>query len=403
VFQQALHFVAQQDAEVFGHAPAAPAVFALHGDGGEPYVSKTANLRRRLMRLLGIPDSSRRLNLRERVMRIEWTETGSDFESGLLLYAALRLEFPRTYAARLRWRPAHLIRLILENDYPRAMVTTRITTLRRRSLYYGPFPARSLAEKFLNDSLDLFKLRRCTDDLAPDAAFPGCIYSEMKMCLAPCFRGCSESDYHAEVERVQQWLDTGGQSLVRELAAERDRASSALEFEKAAATHLRWEKAATAASNLDEIVRRIDRLNGVVVQPSALPDHVALFRLEGGRLSGPVQFAIEQQSAEHTAKPRSMESRVIEALTAIPELPAGTAQETLEHLAYLKRWYYRSAKPGELFLADLRGELPLRRVVRGISRVFRGEPSAGEPSETAHDYWINRGRAAQLNPDNYNL
>ena len=403
MFQQAQNFVAEQDAEAFGRAPAAPAVFALRGDSGEPYVSKTANLRRRLNRLLGKPDASRRLNLRDQVKRIEWTQTGSDFESGLLLYTVLRREFPRTYAARLRWRPAPLIRLIAENPYPRAMVTTRVGTLRGRSLYYGPFPSRSMAEKFLNDSLDLFKLRRCTDDLAPDSAFPGCIYSEMKMCLAPCFRGCSDAEYRAEVERVQQWFDTGGQSLVRELAAERDRASSALEFENAAATHLRWEKATAAASTLDEIVRRIDRLNGLIVQPSAVADHVALFRLEGSRFSGPVQFTIEQQSAQQTAKPRSMESRVTEALAATPMLPAGTAQETLEQLAYLKRWYYRSTRLGELFLTDARGELPLRRVVRGISRVFRGEAAAGEPSETAHDYWINRGRASQLNPDNYNL
>ncbi len=402
MFEQALEFVSERDAEVFSRAPEAPAVFALRGDGGEPYISKTANLRRRLVRLLGKPDSSRRLNLRERVRRIEWTQTGSDFESGLLLYRALRLEFPRNYAARLRLRPAPLIRLIIENDYPRALVTTRIATLRGRSVYYGPFATRALAEKSLNDALDLFKIRRCTDDLAPDPGFPGCIYSEMKMCLAPCFRGCTEAEYANEVERVQQWFDTGGQSLVRELAHQRDQASGALEFEKAAAAHARWEKASNAA-HLDEIVRRVDRIHGLIVQPSALGDHVALFQLDAGRLRGPVPLALEHQLAEHTAKPRSMESRVIEALAAAPPLPAATALEATEHLAYLKRWHYRSTRVGEIFLADARGELPLRRIVRGISRVFRGESPAGEPSETAHDYWVNRGRAAQLNPDNYNV
>jgi excinuclease ABC subunit C len=46
----------------------------------------------------------------------------------------------------------------------------------------------------MNDSLDFFKMRRCVDDLHPDPAFPGCIYSEMKMCLAPCFKGCSDEE-----------------------------------------------------------------------------------------------------------------------------------------------------------------------------------------------------------------
>ena len=55
----------------------------------------------------------------------------------------------------------------------------------------------------MNHSLDFFKMRRCIDDLHPDPAFPGCIYSEMKMCLAPCFKGCTDSDYADEVKRVR--------------------------------------------------------------------------------------------------------------------------------------------------------------------------------------------------------
>jgi hypothetical protein len=39
----------------------------------------------------------------------------------------------------------------------------------------------------------------------------------------------------------------------------------------------------------------------------------------------------------------------------------------------LRRWFYRSSKAGEIFFADEKGMLPMRRVVRGVSRVFRGE------------------------------
>src|SRR5439155_20120426 len=159
----------------------------------EPYVSKTANVRKRLLRLLAPPESqSKRLNLRERVARIEYSLTGSDFESMLLLYKMLRREFPKNYQKRLRLHPAPLIRLNLANEYPRAYVTTRIGRLSGRSIYYGPFRSKAVAEKFMNDSLDLFKMRRCTFDLNPDPSFPGCVYSEMKMCLAPCFKGCTD-------------------------------------------------------------------------------------------------------------------------------------------------------------------------------------------------------------------
>ena len=49
----------------------------------------------------------------------------------------------------------------------------------------------------------------------------------------------------------------------------------------------------------------------------------------------------------------------------------------------------------ELFLAE-NGELPMRRVVRGVSRVFRGEKPTGDLSETAGDYWKFRAREAGL-------
>ncbi|MGH9510093.1 MAG: excinuclease ABC subunit C, partial [Terriglobales bacterium] len=222
-------FSPERDAEVFAAIPAVPAVFLLRDDASEPYVSKTANLRRRLERLLAPPEArSRRLNLRERARRIEYTLTGSDFESRLLLYRTLRTLFPQTYRKRLRLRPAPLVRLNLDNPWPRAYITRRILRLRGRSVYYGPFPSRAAAEKFLNDSLDLFKMRRCDFDLNPDPAFPGCIYSEMKMCLAPCFKGCTDEEYTAEVARVHAYLDSGGQSLVGELASERESASTNL-------------------------------------------------------------------------------------------------------------------------------------------------------------------------------
>ena len=367
-----LEFDAGRDQEMFSVAPAQPAVFLLRGDErAEPYVSKTANLRRRLQRLLSVPEQrSKRLNLRDRVRSIEYSITGSDFESGFLLYQLLRVSFSKTYAARLRLRFAPLVKLHLENEYPRASITTRLGRMNGKSLYYGPFPSRISAEKFANDSLDFFKMRRCVEDLHPDPAFPGCIYSEMKMCLAPCFKGCSDEEYRAEVVRVQNFLDSGGLSLERELSWQREEASNNLDFENAAGLHARIEKLRPVLAQLPEIVRRTDRLAGVMVQPSALENCVTLFRIEAGCILAPAIFSI--QSPEHT-KSQSMESRVQQTLDAIPQPAARTALETMEHLAILKRWYYRGTRVGEIFLADDKGALPMRRIVRGISRVYKGE------------------------------
>ncbi len=382
-----LEFSPARDAEIFSSVPSAPAVFLLRGldAQAEPYVSKTANLRRRLQRLLGpLEQRTKKLNLRDRIRFIEYAPTGSDFESGFLLYRVLRETFAKTYGNRMRFRFAPLVKLHLENQYPRASITTRLGSLKGSVLYYGPFQSRTAAEKFMNDSLDFFKMRRCVEDLNPDPKFPGCIYSEMKMCLAPCFKGCTDEEYSAEVNRVQAYFDSGGKSLVREFSAQRDGASSALAFEDAAAIHVRLEKLKPVLSQFPEIVRRLDRLSALIVQPCHAAGSVTFFRVDSGAISGPALFSI--QPAEHT-KSQSMESRVLAVLDSFPPVKARPALETMEHLALVKRWYYRGRRAGEIFLADDKGVFPMRRIVRGIARVFRGEEPEVDPGhvQTSND------------------
>jgi excinuclease UvrABC nuclease subunit len=373
VLSERVEFDRDRDSELLLAIPAAPAVFLLHLNqpAGEPYVGKTSNLRRRLQRLLGAPTGlTKKLNLRNRVNAIEYRPVGSDFESGFLVYQLLHSIFPKTYSQRLRLRFAPVIKLHLGNHYPRASVTTRVGQLNRGNSYYGPFPSRVAAEKFVNDSLDFFKMRRCVEDLHPDPAFPGCIYSEMKMCLAPCFKGCTDNEYKSEVGRVVQYFDSSGESLVREISAQRDQASTNLEFETAATLHARFERVKSVLAQVPEIVRRIDQLDAIIVQRSTIADSVALFSVDRGSISGPLAFSV--QSPEHT-KSQSMEARLKEALAQLPSVQSKSAMELMEHLAILKRWYYRGHRMGEIFFADEKGALPIRRLVRGIGRVYLGE------------------------------
>jgi hypothetical protein len=130
---------------------------------------------------------------------------------------------------------------------------------------------------------------------------------------------------------------------------------------------------------LPEAVQRIDRMAALIVQPSAETGCVALFRVRAGILAGPVAFSI--QAPERT-KSQSMEARVQQALETLLSPHRPSPLETMEHLAILKRWVYRGRRVGEIFFANEHGELPMRRIVRGISRVYRGESPEPAP-ETA--------------------
>jgi hypothetical protein len=230
----------------------------------------------------------------------------------------------------------------------------------------------------------------------------------MKMCLAPCFKGCSDEEYRREVARVEEFLESSGSSLERELAAQREKASEELEFEAAAAIHARTEKlhGILGATSLPEIARPIEKLKAVMVQPGAEKGVVSFFKITRGMIAAPVSFLVEETAelaaatgagAAKKAHPRSMESRIGERLAEVPDLEPGSATELNEHIALLKRWYYRSRKTGELFLTDERGELPLRRIVRGVGRVLRGEKAEAAGTDEAHRaYWLARTREEEV-------
>ena len=198
---------------MLARVPATPGVLCLRGARAEdePYLTRTADMRRRAMRLLAPPEMtedgrpvlSRRLNLRDRVARVEWTAVGSEFEGLLVLYHATAQAFGYASARRrLRLHTPYFVRLTGEHAHPRLYVTNRISPRGMREMY-GPFPSRMAAERYSEAVGDLFKLRRCHEDLQPYPEHPGCAYGEMKKCLAPCNVSCSAEDYGKESAAVR--------------------------------------------------------------------------------------------------------------------------------------------------------------------------------------------------------
>jgi hypothetical protein len=301
--------------------PAVPAVFALYGasEREEPYIGRTPNLRGRLARLL-LPSAAhpRRLYLAGQVRRIAWRPTGSEFESLLLQFALLEKVYSAKCLERMHLRAPAFVRFFGSNEYPRVAVTNR-PGLREAALAYGPFPSRAAAERFAEEALKLFLLRRCSDDLAPDPGHPGCVYSEMKMCLAPCYKGCTDERYAEEAAAVQKFLATRGESRLVVLSAARDRASENLEFEKAAALHAQVERVEAVRSLAAELVRPLSQLRAVILQASANPGEAAVFLYENGLLRGPVMQGAREQGSEGAEGGRQAVSSQLSAFS--PDAP----------------------------------------------------------------------------------
>src|SRR5579862_1192698 len=290
--------------EFLSAVPPRPAVVLLEPRANlvaRPLLLRTADLRRRLRLLLSPPDpASKRINLREYAAGIRYRLTGSSFEQALVYWQHARELLPRVYRERLRLRPPALVKMNLTTAYPRAYVTRRVSP---SGLYFGPFATRRSAEAFLQPLLDLFRIRRCQIKIRRDPAFPGCIYSEMKMCLAPCFAGCTEQEYAREVNQVVEFLSSGGASLSLELTRERDTASSVLDFERAAAQHRRLDKVDAVRRSMPEFVRRLDRLDALILERASEKNTVAAFLVRAGRIADPFllrfdELASQSRSAE---------------------------------------------------------------------------------------------------------
>jgi hypothetical protein len=375
-----INFDAAHAEEFFQSLPARQAVVIIKPHeslkGARALLLRTADLRRRMRLLLSEPEpNSKRLNLRQHAGAIRFRVTASKFEQALVHWQQARLLWPTNYRQRLRLYSPAFVKLNMANPYPRAYITRRLAP---SGLYVGPFATRRGAENFLEPWLDLFRIRRCQIKIRRDPEFPGCIYSEMKMCLAPCFGGCTPAEYANEVSRAAAFLRSGGGSLADALAQERESASTQLDFEHAAALHKRLEKVQELRRGLPELARPIDQLHAVILVRASAEDAIALFTVRGGEIADP--FVLD--FGELPGQARSAEQILRELLEPGPaqedqanskRAASGALKIPVleDHLALLGRWFYGNPREGEIFFQEPRPTgWPYRRILRACRRLL---------------------------------
>jgi excinuclease ABC subunit C len=394
------------DQEFFAKLPRRPGVLLIEmmDSAARPYLARTADIGRLAERLLRLPDATTKgLNLRSVAACVQYRVAGSRFEQLYAHYQQARGRFPRQYQGLVRLRPPAMLKVNLRNVYPRCYVTRRVGS--DDGFYFGPFASRKEAESFNGKLLDLFKTRRCKIKIRRDPSFPGCIYSEMNMCLAPCFAGCTKEEYENEVTRLAETLKTNGASLVQAVERERAIASETLDFERAAALHKRLDKIGAALRGRPEIARCVKTLNAVILQRGAEEKTIAAFPVLSGTLSDPIWLRFAELSGE----PRSVEA-ILRAGLELPSgntnseqasaasreavvagVAAGLPQDThdeqtrrlgipavraelSEHLSLVARWFYSNPREGEIFFHE--GEWPYRRILRACARLMAEPASA---------------------------
>jgi excinuclease ABC subunit C len=213
--------------------PEAPGVYRmLDGRGNALYIGKARSLKKRVPAYLQparLPERLRRMV--SETVSLEIIVTHSEAEA-LLLEATLIKRLKPRYNIVLRDDKSYPW-LLLTEDHPFPQITKHRGAQTRRGSYWGPFASAWSVDQTLTELQRVFLLRSCADTVFAHRERP-CLLYQIKRCSAPCVGRISEEDYAALVAQAKAFLGGAGLRIQRQLAAEMEAASAALDFERAA-------------------------------------------------------------------------------------------------------------------------------------------------------------------------
>ncbi|HUP20025.1 MAG TPA: hypothetical protein VM778_08745 [Gemmatimonadota bacterium] len=221
--------------------PAAPGVYQFEAEGGTAlYVGKSVNLRRRVRGWFysGGPADPRLAEMLALARRVAVEPTGSDVEARLVEAERIVAGRPRYNRALKNRARGWYLELDLGEPFPRPRVVR--APRRARARYWGPYAGRAPAARLAGLVERAFRLRSCAGRIRPDREGSPCLAHGLDLCTAPCVAAVGLDDYRAQADRAADALADPARARrsARALESERDRASGALEFERAA----RWQR-----------------------------------------------------------------------------------------------------------------------------------------------------------------
>ncbi|MYA65237.1 MAG: excinuclease ABC subunit UvrC [Gemmatimonadetes bacterium] len=218
-----------------GRLSTRPGVYLFHGERGEVlYVGKAKSLRVRVRSYLA-GGRSAGIKTRELVRAARSVETlvVASEEEALILEANLIKEHQPRFNIQLRDDKKYpYVKVTVDEPFPRAYVTRRVRE--DGSRYFGPFVSVGRVRR----ALDLVKrthgVRSCRYDLPREAPSRPCLDHHIGRCAAPCVGLQSEEHYRHMIDRLLRVLGGDVANVQAEVEQEMHKASSELDFERAA-------------------------------------------------------------------------------------------------------------------------------------------------------------------------
>jgi excinuclease ABC subunit C len=214
-------------------APSASGVYRMiDAQGDVLYVGKAKNIRKRVIAYARPTGHDSRISrMIAATVSLEFVSTKTETEA-LLLEANL--------IKRLRPRFNVLLRddksfpyILITSDHWAPQILKHRGARTRPGHYYGPFASAGAVNRTINALERAFLLRSCSDSYFEARTRP-CLLFQIKRCSAPCTREIDFAGYSELVKEANEFLSGRSQSVQKEMAHEMDKASVALDYERAA-------------------------------------------------------------------------------------------------------------------------------------------------------------------------
>ncbi|HMK79603.1 MAG TPA: excinuclease ABC subunit UvrC, partial [Xanthobacteraceae bacterium] len=214
-------------------APAGPGVYRMFDARGEVlYVGKAKSIRKRIVsyaRMAG--HTARIMRMIAATATIEFVSTATETEA-LLLEANLIKRLRPRFNVLMRDDKSFPYILITAGETP-PMIMKHRGARSKPGEYYGPFASAQAVHRTITALERAFLIRSCTDTVYESRTRP-CLLHQIKRCAAPCTGEISHGDYAELVREAKAFLSGKSRAVKEELAGEMEKASQALDFERAA-------------------------------------------------------------------------------------------------------------------------------------------------------------------------
>src|SRR5215831_16167757 len=215
------------------HAPASPGVYRMIDARGEVlYVGKAKNIKKRIIAYRRPQVHPARIaRMIAATAAIEFVSTRTETEALLLEANLIKRLRPRFNV--LLCDDKSFPYILISGDHAAPQILKHRGARNRPGDYFGPFASVWAVNRTITALERAFLIRSCSNAVYESRTRP-CLLHQIKRCSAPCTGEISHTNYAELVREAKSFLSGKSRAVKEQLAAEMDKASEALDFERAA-------------------------------------------------------------------------------------------------------------------------------------------------------------------------